>query len=267
MESNVSRFKADLHKLIQTGQTLAVAMRHECAPKESTQMIRKKYGDDAQEVIDSLPKFATAYQAWYSESLALLRQILPDRLNDFVRHYEKPKARKELTQENYRIEDYLQGIQVSLRGTVTVPTSSAIPHFSQQLAIIKAAQGRFDSSLFEIRQIVQAEMLDSELETAEELSKFKFTRAAGAIAGVVLERHLAQVCTDRKLPIGKKNPTINDFNEALKASAVIDVPQWRYIQHLGDIRNLCDHSRSPEPTQEQVLDLITGVKRIIKTVS
>ena len=45
-----------------------------------------------------------ADQPWYSEAKVLIRQLLPDRLSDFVRHYEKPKPRKDITYESYRIE-------------------------------------------------------------------------------------------------------------------------------------------------------------------
>ncbi|MCK6463160.1 MAG: hypothetical protein L6Q29_05095, partial [Candidatus Pacebacteria bacterium] len=64
-----------------------------------------------------------------------------------------------------------------------------------------------------------------ELEAAKELSKHKFTRAAGALAGVVLERHLGQVCENHGLKITKKNPGIADLNNALKESDVIDIVQ------------------------------------------
>lgn len=134
------------------------------------------------------------------------------------------------------------------------------------MAILRAAEARFDSSLFEIRQLVQADLLDSEVKAAEELLKHKFIRAAGAVAGVVLESHLGQVCGDHKLQPSKKNPTISDFNESLKAAGVIDLPQWRFIQHLADIRNLCDHGRKPDPTPEQVADLLAGVKKVTKSV-
>lgn len=185
-----------------------------------------------------------------------------------MRHYEKPKTRREITSENYRIEDYLQGLQVT-RGynkEKVVGTDAAIPQFQQQLAILEAAEARFESSLFDIRQMVQADLLDSELEAAELLAKFKFFRAAGAVAGVVLERHLATVCANHNVQVAKKNPTIADFNEALKAASVIDLPQWRFVQHLADLRNLCDHARSPDPTAEQVADLLSGVKKVIKTI-
>jgi hypothetical protein len=40
----------------------------------------------------------------------------------------------------------------------------------------------------------------------------------------------------------------------------------RKIQHLGDIRNLCDHNKNREPKNEEVDDIVSGVETIIKTV-
>jgi hypothetical protein len=268
MSSNIDRFKTDLAKLIDRGNALHTAMQLACFPDEFNAQLKKLFKDKADHFIKGLPSFDSEYQRWYSEALALLRQVLPDRIADFCRHYEKPKTRKEITYENYRIEDYLQGLKVT-RGAYkekVVGKDAAIPHFRQQLAIVEAAQGRFESSLFDIRHMVQADLMDSELEAAEHLAKSKFYRASGAVAGVVLERHLGQVCADRQIAIAKRNPTIADFNEALKAASVIDLPQWRFIQHLADLRNLCDHARTPDPTADQVADLLSGVKRIIKTV-
>jgi len=56
------------------------------------------------------------------------------------------------------------------------------------------------------------------------------------------------------------------LNDLLKQSGVVDVPQWRFVQHLGDLRNLCDHSKKVEPSEQQVVDLIGGVMKITKTV-
>jgi hypothetical protein len=229
---------------------------------------KKQFKDKAKEILASLPTFTDAYQPWYSEAKALIRQLLPDRLANFVRHYEKPKPRKDITHESYRIEDYLQGLQVT-RGwqkEKVVGPESAIPHFRQQLSILNAVNGRFESSLFDIRQLVQVDLFDSELDAAVELAKNKFTRAAGALAGVVLEKHLTQVCQNHAIKITKKNPGIGDLNEALKKADVIDTPQWRFIQHLADIRNLCDHNKKTEPTGSQVDDLIAGVQKLVKTV-
>lgn len=267
MATNLDRFKADIDALVERGDELCLAMYYACHKEEFAKQIKKAHGDKANDKIKNLPNFKTEYQAWYSESLAVLKQLLPDRVDDFVRHYQKPKTRKEIDFENYRIEDYLQGLQVT-RGynkEVIVNSSAAIPQFEQQLAILNAARARFDSSLFDIRQLVQADLLDSEIEAAEMLFRHKFARAAGAIAGVVIEKHLGIVCANHKIVIPKKNPTIADFNEALKSANVIDIPQWRFIQHLADIRNLCDHAKV-EPKSEQVADLLEGTKKITKTL-
>jgi hypothetical protein len=91
-------------------------------------------------------------------------------------------------------------------------------------------------------------------------------RAAGAVAGVVLEKHLRQVCEDHSLQILKKNPTLSDLSDLLKTNSVIDVPQWRLVSMLADIRNLCDHNKQKEPTQQQVTDLIDGTDKVLKTI-
>ena len=121
-------------------------------------------------------------------------------------------------------------------------------------------------SLFDIRQLVQADLFDSELDAAKELARNNFTRASGALAGVVLERHLKQVCDNHGIKVTKKTPAVSDLNNALKDGDVIDVPQWRFIQHLADIRNLCDHSKETDPTAAQVDDLVAGVMKITKTL-
>src|SRR5690606_8450145 len=117
--------------------------------------------------------------------------------------------------------------------------------------IIQAAQRRFESSLFEIRQLVQADLFDNELGSARELQKNKFFRASGVVAGVVLEKHLHQVCNDRNIKITKKSPTLNDLGELLKTNGVIDVPQWRHLSLLADTRNLCAHNKQREPSEQQ----------------
>ena len=153
------------------------------------------------------------------------------------------------------------------RGTVVkADGKAAIPKFEQQKNILKSVERKFSSSLFDIKQIIQADLFDDELETAEELNKKGFIRGAGAIAGVVLEKHLKQVANNHSIRMIKKNPGIGDFNDLLKNNDIIEVSTWRFIQHLGDIRNLCDHNKEREPSKEEVTDLISGVRKMTKTI-
>lgn len=270
MASNLDRYKKDFERLLRDAVLIQQSFAHLCYGKEYEAAVLKSLKNDknvAKEHIDALPDFKIAYQSWYSESLALIKQLLPDRLNDFIRLYEKPKGRKDIGFENYRIEDALQGLRITRYGNeVVADRTSAMTHLDQQVAILKSIKGRFESSLYDIRQLVQADLLDSELDAARELLKHKFMRAAGAIAGVVLEKHLHDVCVAHNIKLTKKNPTISDLNDALKNAAVIETPQWRFHQHLGDIRNLCDHNKKAEPTTDQVNDLVEGVAKVTKTV-
>jgi len=265
MATNLERFRGDLTKLIRTGQRLRLSMKLSCFPEKYNAAFKERYGDKADEIVAGLPDFTTEYQRWYSEALALLEQLLPSRVADFARLYERPKNRKGLTHETYRIEDYLQGLSATLGLQKIAGPEAAVPHFEQQLAIVEAAEARLESSLFEIRQLVQADLFDSDLAAADELVKHKFTRAAGALAGVVLEKHLLQLCADHKIKVNRKNPAISDFNDLLKSAGAVDVSQWRLVQHLTDVRNKCDHGRPPEATVEEVRDLIAGVGKVTKT--
>jgi hypothetical protein len=272
MPSNLDRYKNDLNALIDKGENLNLAMQAETLPEQFEKEI-KKFGAEEKRAFREFIKdfsFKETYQGWYSEAKALVKQILPDRFSDFASHYEKPKTRKDITYENYRIEDYLQDLRITRtigeRVETIVGPYAAIPQFRQQLAILKSAKARFESSLFDIRLLVQADLIDSELNVAEELAKNKFLRASGAIAGVVLEKHLAQVCDNHSIKLAKREPTISDLNDALKNGGVVDLPQWRSVQHLGDLRNLCCHNRNVEPTPEQVDDLVAGVKKVTKNL-
>ncbi len=75
------------------------------------------------------------------------------------------------------------------------------------------------------------------------------------------------MCACHNVAIPKKNPHINDFNEELKKADVFDVSQWRRIQSLADIRNLCDHKKQRDPTPDEVTELVDGVDKAIKTLT
>ena len=131
MTSTLERFKNDLESLLQRGYSLQMAMQRECRPEEFDKAVKTQLKTKAAEYLKKLPEFKKDYQRWYTEAQAVIRQLIPDRLNDFVRHYEKPKSRKEIDFESYRIEDYLQGLRVTRLGDVVVSTSAAINQFDQ----------------------------------------------------------------------------------------------------------------------------------------
>lgn len=61
-----------------------MALENECFPDRVRRRVKENLGDEAEEFLKGLPDFGDAYQSWYSEAKALVRQVLPDRLSDFV---------------------------------------------------------------------------------------------------------------------------------------------------------------------------------------
>ena len=256
METNLEKYRADLDKLVARGELLHLSLAVERVPRQK-EVLKERLGEKYANFEKDLPTFSEEYQRWYSEAVECIRQLLPSRLEDFINLYQADGKRKELTYENYKIADALLGLYVT-RGydkAKVVGPDAAVPKFRQQLKILESLKGKFDSSLFDIRRLVQADLFDSELDAARELNKHGFGRGAGAMAGVVLERHLSHVCLDHKVKVTKKNPPINDYNQRLKDSGVIEIVQWRFIGHLADLRNLCDHDKKKEPKEGKIEEL------------
>jgi len=220
-ESNITKFKDELKALIAEGELLrySLALELDIVDKDA----RQQLGDM------KLPRFKETYERWYSVSMQVVKQVLPDRLADFIRQY-KDEKRKQTDYLTYGVSDYMIGIKVTRGIKTVVDSTAAFPKFEQQLNILKSAQGRLENALFDMIEILQADLFDDELDTATELSKKGFLRGAGAVAGVVLEKHLDHVCDKHNLKTRKKAPTINDFNQMLKDGDVIDTPMWRFIR-------------------------------------
>ena len=224
--------------------------------------------DDFQQNQEKATKFNSEYQTWYSESLEVIRQLLPNRVNEFAELYYGEK-RKAITSSTYTIKDWLLGIRATedIYGKKRYDDfAAAIMRFQSQVSILMSAYKRFESSIFDIKQMVEADLFDSELDVAEELCKHGFTRASGAIAGVIIEAHLQQVCENHTIKVTKANPTITELADLLKTTSIIGVPEWRKLYQLADLRNLCDHKKAQDPTKDQAEELIQGTSKLIKTL-
>lgn len=264
MGFDVETVKTDLKRLLKQGNQLYLSLAYSTesgAQKEEAKKYLEKNGVD----VKKFPDFQTEYEVWYSEALQYIKTFIPDRTNDFVALYKNEK-RKELTFASYTISDAIIGLCATRAGEVVVNNRAAVPKMRQQVSILESALKLVDSVIYSIQFSVRAELFDSELIAANELLKAGFLRESGAMCGVILEKHLSEVCTKHTISLRKKSPTINDYNEELKNAGVIDLPTWRHIQLLGDLRNLCCHDKKSEPTKDQVKDLLDGTTKICKTV-
>jgi len=245
MLSNIEKYKKDIRKLIKSGEIIFRKMKEN----------------------KNLSELRQDYEMWYSESYAVIKIILFDRISDFAKMYYDDKTKNGIKlhfQYTPPKSESMKWDIDSYSPPEAIDVAKSI--FDSQIGILKSCEKRFESSLFDIKQLLQADIFDSELDAARELNKKGFARGAGAMAGVVLEGHLSQVCNNHKIVINKNHSTINDLNQLLKDNEVIETPTWRFIQHLTDLRNLCDHKKQKEPTKEEIEELINGVVKISKTL-
>ena len=289
--NNLSRYQEDLDNLVRLGREMLEDIRSQSAdkPKETQYQgwieVPPREDEDAkapkENPYDTEPQvhtdprglIKTHYQNWYSESHELIKQLLPNRMEEFNELYRGSKPSRIFDATHFGIQHWLLGMKV--QNGALVPKGDTEEHgetelvaakLQNQLGILDSIQRRFQSSLFDMRQMVQADVFDSELEEATHLARKGFTRAAGSLAGVVLERHLGQVVTNHSIKFQKKTPTISELNDALKDNGTLDIPTWRQIQRLGDIRNFCSHSKEREPTKDEVIELITAAGKLTKTL-
>ena len=231
---------------------------------------RKKQKGDARHIGTTI---RGDYQKWYTKVVPVVQLLAPERVGEFVEQY-KFDRRKEMEVTNYGISDFLMGY-----GAPTYLDSETFAYEQQfdpftifftriehQLSILDSLFGKFEHAVTNLESVLHASLMDGELGAASSLAKNGHLRASGAVAGVVLESHLKSTCGRHAISMRKKNPGISDFNDKLKESGAIDVPMWRLVQRLGDIRNLCAHSKDRDPTPDEVRDLISGTEKVISEV-
>jgi hypothetical protein len=259
MGSCISDIKQNLDELIMQGKELYYSLNFKHETSDKKKKILDKYKLNA----DKLPNFHDNYEIWYTGALHAVKILIPERVDDFIQLYKNDK-RKNLVPITYTVSDAVLGIYNEHNH---ISPLTALPKFSQQLSILKSARKNIDNVIYNLQFFLRADLFDSELSAANELLKSGFLRAAGVMCGVVLEKHLKQVCIQHKIIIKKKTPGLSYFNEELKTASIIDISMWRQIQYLDDIRNICCHNKSNEPTKEQVKDLLDGTTKVVKSLN
>jgi hypothetical protein len=193
------------------------------------------------------------YNVWYSACLAFIEANLRSRLPELQLLHNGDKTRA-------GIRDHIAGH----RGDPLLGSNLAAEGILQIKAIIASVPLYIGTKLHDIELVVADTMTRDLLTEAEDLLKAGYVRSAGALTGVMLERHLKMLCERQSPPITyPEKATISKLNDLLKAVSVYDAIDWRKVQVMGDIRNACDHARTDEPRPDDVRDLIAEVRKFV----
>lgn len=260
------RLRKDLVELASEGQALSflewVRTLDEEAPvsddtRKKFDRFRKKWGD---------LQLRMNYQGWYTRALPVVRQLLPDRAQEFEEQYRWKAPPKQLDTTTFTISDFL-GHVLPYSWSATDATRRALVRFGIQVDILSSALGRLDSLLADITGTLEGLLFDDELATARALWKEKLVRPAGVVAGVVLERHLKRLLVNHSVKVpGKGTPKLSAINHALKEAGVYDLNVSKRIEWLAHVRNDCAHPGEKEPTREDVEKLLDHTAELVKTL-
>lgn len=132
--------------------------------------------------------------------------------------------------------------------------------FKRVKSVFLAAKDDFQGGfLVSVKNLVQAELFDSELEQATELLKSGYKGPAAVVAGVVLETTLRDLCSDNSIPHAK----LDKMNSDLAKAGVYNKLQQKRITALADIRNSAAHGDWDAFDDDEVNEMIRDVERFL----
>jgi HEPN domain-containing protein len=132
---------------------------------------------------------------------------------------------------------------------------------SHCLGVVAAAKHDFERGLlFDLRALVNAEILGDFMEQAERLLEENYYVPAASLAGAVLEDTLRKLCDKNGLTYPDKT-TIDRLNADLAKAGIYDKLVQKRITALADIRNNADHGKFDKFAREDVEDMVKWLRR------
>ncbi len=212
----------------------------------------EQFRSDGFDVLDMVPEgrripveFVRKCSKWYASSLAILETNMASR-----------RSEMSPLMQFFNEQDYVtQSGQLAMAREIR-----QIQH------LIGSIPSYMEGRLYDLELGLAQEFTRDQLVEAEVLLKARHTRAAGAMAGVLLERHLKLLCDRSQSPIKyASKATISTLNDSLWKASVYKQTEWRRVQWMGDVRNECDHANATEPERKDVQKLIHDVKEFVAT--
>lgn len=194
-------------------------------------------------------KLIVDYQKWFSSSHYLVKEYMPDRSREFTDLYGGSRG---IVAQFHLSSDKLSGGR-----------DLFIYHwrnlFTMQRGILAAIPLLAEIKERTLRKILTSDIANSEIDEAELLYENQHYRAAGAVAGVALERYLKTLCEVNGIEYKKEN-SIYFLSQLLYKHdpPVIDSTILNHMGHLASIRKDCDHA-NPIPDEKLKKD----VRRLI----
>jgi len=131
------------------------------------------------------------------------------------------------------------------------------------LAILQAAKDDIEGGyLQKVENFVSANVFSDFLEMAEYLLSNGYKDPTASLVGAVLEDGLRHICNSKGITV-KSREDISSLNSKLAAKGVYNPLQQKQIQVWNDIRNNADHGKFTEYKEDDVKDMLGGVRKFL----
>ncbi len=134
--------------------------------------------------------------------------------------------------------------------------------FGKLKAVFMSAKSDYEGGyLFDMRNLVHAEVFSNELEQADHFLEAGYKTPAAVIAGVVLETTLRKLCeqTDNIEP----SDSMNRMNDDLTKSSVYNKMRADQVRAWAKIRNDAAHGNPDQFDEGDVRRMIEGVRDFV----
>lgn len=155
--------------------------------------------------------------------------------------------------ESQHYQEFIEAEKIKPYGYTSDP-------FKRMKAVFLAAMDDYKNGfLTSMKNLIQAEVFDNELEQAKELLSNGYKLAAAVIAGVVLETALRDLCAKESIEHGK----LDKMNADLAKVGVYNKLQQKRITALADIRNSAAHGKPEEFSELDVTTMIRDIEQFL----
>ena len=130
--------------------------------------------------------------------------------------------------------------------------------------VLKAAKDDYEGGqLFDVRQLIEAEIFDDFFEQADHLYAAGYYQAAAVIAGCVLEDGLRKLWVQHAIDV-TDSPKLDKMNADLAKAGVYSKLIQKRITALADLRNKAAHGEWDQFSAPDVEDMLQNVRRLME---
>jgi len=217
-----------------------------------------------------LTKFKNNYLSWYYATSSCIKFLRPDKYKEFIDLFKDNREKNALLiSNNYKIENFIKNEELADISNNLIQEEAkriniTLNLFHYQQLMIKAIIDNLDLVSFNYEKETYMTFQEENIDSAQELLDNDFIRAAGALCGVIIEKHLKP----KLLPFDADayKLTLNALNDKCKINDLYSEIERKRISHMAGIRNLCDHKKPTDPTKQQIQTLIDETKWLIYNI-